>query len=589
MIKNYFTLYYLAAEIQDAVQGGFVIDCFTQSKNELRIAFATPSKKDYTIIFNAERADIALYFTRDSARQRRNTTSLFSPLREKELTSLRLADRDRVLSFFFSESLQLQFQLFSADTSCALFQKTGETWELIESFKRKSPDVALPKESKNQSTFISEAFAPLPLEASPSFFAEFESLVQSPEKLEARLRERLDQSTQPFSLAKNSREIFPYFDSFLTKAFIARFGKASLDTASLHTDMPQLAAALESLFDDLLSPAPTVYIEGEASDSPVCHFSLFADSPKEGDTIFTFESVNDALSAYAYHRYRLLHTQKERLNMKKNLERLIKKNESTLQALSTNEQSSRIAKYEAEASLLAMNRSLLKKGMTSVTVQHFEAPFEPVTLKLLPDKCPQENIDLAFLSARKAKEKKAFQEKRRAELAQYLIEQYALLEKLVQMKSSKEFLELKQREASLLTRFGLLSQKEAEETFLFRKFPISGNAELWVGKNAKNNDLLTLRYAKPSDVWLHARGVAGSHCVLKSHRPPSIVEIERAAEIAAYYSTARTSDLVPVIYTEKKYVRKPKGAALGAVTVERENVILVPPKPFGPKSDDDTD
>ncbi|MFN3386176.1 MAG: hypothetical protein ACK42Y_06260, partial [Candidatus Thermochlorobacter sp.] len=55
-------------------------------------------------------------------------------------------------------------------------------------------------------------------------------------------------------------------------------------------------------------------------------------------------------------------------------------------------------------------------------------------------------------------------------------------------------------------------------------------------------------------------------------------DIMRAAEIAAYYSAARTSELVPVIYTEKKYVRKPKGAPTGSVIVEREEVLMVKPR-----------
>jgi predicted ribosome quality control (RQC) complex YloA/Tae2 family protein len=66
--------------------------------------------------------------------------------------------------------------------------------------------------------------------------------------------------------------------------------------------------------------------------------------------------------------------------------------------------------------------------------------------------------------------------------------------------------------------------------------------------------------------------------VLKSPSKPSKDDILRAAEIAAYYSSARTSELVPVICTEKKYVRKPKGSPAGSVIVERENVLMVTPR-----------
>ena len=102
-----------------------------------------------------------------------------------------------------------------------------------------------------------------------------------------------------------------------------------------------------------------------------------------------------------------------------------------------------------------------------------------------------------------------------------------------------------------------------------------------MGKNAKQNDALTFRYAQKHDLWMHARGTPGSHTVLRlpgRHSQPSPRVLERAASIAAYYSKAQGSALVPVMVTERKYVRKAKGAPPGAVVVEREEVLLVEPK-----------
>ena len=103
---------------------------------------------------------------------------------------------------------------------------------------------------------------------------------------------------------------------------------------------------------------------------------------------------------------------------------------------------------------------------------------------------------------------------------------------------------------------------------------------MWVGRNAKQNDELTLRDARPFDLWMHARGVAGSHTILRvkgrTDNPPGSIQ-EKAAAIAAWFSKARTSSLAPVIVTQRKYVRKPRGAAAGAVKVEREKVIMIEP------------
>lgn len=112
----------------------------------------------------------------------------------------------------------------------------------------------------------------------------------------------------------------------------------------------------------------------------------------------------------------------------------------------------------------------------------------------------------------------------------------------------------------------------------FKKYELSENFVLYVGKNAKNNDELTMKFAKPNDIWLHARGVGGSHCVIRvDGREPSKGIIKEAAAIAAFYSKAKTSHLAPVAYTQKKYVTKPKGANPGAVVLRREEVVLVEP------------
>jgi predicted ribosome quality control (RQC) complex YloA/Tae2 family protein len=115
----------------------------------------------------------------------------------------------------------------------------------------------------------------------------------------------------------------------------------------------------------------------------------------------------------------------------------------------------------------------------------------------------------------------------------------------------------------------------------FRRFVVEGGHEIYVGKNATNNDELTVRFARPNDYWFHARGTSGSHVVLRwsdaKSKPPKDA-IRHAASLAAYYSGARNARMVPVAYTLKKYVRKPKGAAPGSVVMEREEVIMAEPK-----------
>jgi predicted ribosome quality control (RQC) complex YloA/Tae2 family protein len=136
----------------------------------------------------------------------------------------------------------------------------------------------------------------------------------------------------------------------------------------------------------------------------------------------------------------------------------------------------------------------------------------------------------------------------------------------------------KKAHAGILERTGFDASGEDQLKVPYRRMEASGY-EIWVGKNAQSNDDL-LRLAHKDDLWLHARGSAGSHVVIRmrkqTKRPPQPV-IDKAAGLAAWYSKQKGSSLVPVILTHRKYVRKPKGAPPGLVVVEREDVLMVKP------------
>ncbi len=110
------------------------------------------------------------------------------------------------------------------------------------------------------------------------------------------------------------------------------------------------------------------------------------------------------------------------------------------------------------------------------------------------------------------------------------------------------------------------------------KAQISGY-QVFFGRNARENDEL-VKSAHKEDYWFHARGVAGSHVLLKpkiKSQPIPAEVLQQAASLAAWFSKARGSGLVPVDCTKAKYVRKPKGAAPGAVKIEKEQTLIVEP------------
>ncbi|HLG61838.1 MAG TPA: NFACT RNA binding domain-containing protein [Ktedonosporobacter sp.] len=100
-----------------------------------------------------------------------------------------------------------------------------------------------------------------------------------------------------------------------------------------------------------------------------------------------------------------------------------------------------------------------------------------------------------------------------------------------------------------------------------------------IGKNSRQNEEVTFHQATGSDIWLHARGVAGAHVIIKSAgREISRSAIEQAAKLAAYYSEGRGSTNLPVDYTLQRHVRHMKGGGPGMVIYERERTIYVQPE-----------
>ena len=120
-----------------------------------------------------------------------------------------------------------------------------------------------------------------------------------------------------------------------------------------------------------------------------------------------------------------------------------------------------------------------------------------------------------------------------------------------------------------------------EEKINFKHYILHDKYDVFVGKDSKNNDELTTQFAKQNDLWFHARGLPGSHVVLRITNTKEAVPkniIKETASIAAYFSKAKTAGMVPVSYTFRKYVHKKKGLDPGQVILDREDVVLVKPE-----------
>jgi predicted ribosome quality control (RQC) complex YloA/Tae2 family protein len=106
-----------------------------------------------------------------------------------------------------------------------------------------------------------------------------------------------------------------------------------------------------------------------------------------------------------------------------------------------------------------------------------------------------------------------------------------------------------------------------------------GGFPIYVGRNARQNEQVTFKQAGPDDLWLHARDLPGAHVIIKSGTQDAPEEvIQRAAELAAYYSPARDSGRAAVVVTRRRFVRRLPGGHPGLVTYRNERTVWVEPR-----------
>jgi predicted ribosome quality control (RQC) complex YloA/Tae2 family protein len=108
-----------------------------------------------------------------------------------------------------------------------------------------------------------------------------------------------------------------------------------------------------------------------------------------------------------------------------------------------------------------------------------------------------------------------------------------------------------------------------------RRYQSPSGYEILIGRNNRQNDFLTFRMAGDYDLWFHTQEIPGSHALLRlpAGSVPEEADLRAVADLAAYYSQARQSEQVPVVYTQPKHVYKPKGAKPGMAIYKQETVI----------------
>jgi predicted ribosome quality control (RQC) complex YloA/Tae2 family protein len=263
----------------------------------------------------------------------------------------------------------------------------------------------------------------------------------------------------------------------------------------------------------------------------------------------------------------------------------------TLDAMRRDEEEhDRASLYQTCGTLLMAHLAETAPGVTECELSDGD---RRVSIPLDPMLTPVQNAQRYFEKAKHARLARRQAEERRIVLRDRITASQSLLHALRNATTRQEFDAFMKTHSDELKDFGIGKKGPEPRDLPFRTFVVEGGFEVWVGKDNAGNDLLTLRYAKPNDLWFHVRGTPGSHVVLRvstGSGVPGKKPRQQAAGIAAYYSKMRNARMVPVTMTERKNVRKPKGAAPGSVIVSHEETVFaepqLPPQPIRHSSSD---
>jgi predicted ribosome quality control (RQC) complex YloA/Tae2 family protein len=224
-------------------------------------------------------------------------------------------------------------------------------------------------------------------------------------------------------------------------------------------------------------------------------------------------------------------------------------------------------------------------GMTEIILTDFESE-QPLKISLKPDKNAVQNAQSFYKQHQKLKRAsqvvQPLLDEVQAEI-HYLEQIEASLEQLVNYQNPDDLETLQEIREELIQQNYLSTNREVNQKKELSKphiYPTPSGGELWIGRNNQQNDHLTFRVANDYDLWFHSQEIPGSHVLLRL--PPGAVpddqDLQWAADFAAYFSRAKQSEQVPVVYTQPKNVYKPKGTKPGMCIYKRETILWGQPQ-----------
>jgi predicted ribosome quality control (RQC) complex YloA/Tae2 family protein len=538
MLTNYHTLKNLIVQIKPKLVHSQIVEAFTQEKDTLHIIIA--GEEALALELNATGQGY-IFLRSKFERARKNSLDIFPEIFGDEIRDVLIYKADRIIEILLSSGLKLIFQFFTGKVNFFLLNQKGE---IIASFKNPKDNIGKIFESEKKD---------LNYDLMLSDFNAFKNVWESNEIENPVLR-----------LVKSVDAI----DMLTAREILHRAGELEAE---------RVWKALVEVGAELKNPKARIYYDGSFpryfSVVELTHINLRK---------VEFDDINEVIRRFVIETRVGKSYRDEKKAIETKLNELVEKRRRTIEKVVEEiENNQRAQQYEIFGSILMANLNLIEKGLEEVElVNVFSEKGEKIKIKLDPSLSPVENAQMYFEKAKKTRASLKIAQERLERLKFEIKQLENLLDELASCENFDALKKFKEKNLEELKKFGIVKDKIVEKIGgKFRRFIVDGGFEVWVGKDAKSNELLTFKFSDKEDLWFHARGTSGAHVVLKTgRRQPSKKAIEQAGSIAAYFSQARTSRLVPVVVTKRKYVRKPKGAPDGTVAVEREEVIMVEPK-----------
>ncbi|WAG29896.1 Rqc2 family fibronectin-binding protein [Staphylococcus chromogenes] len=370
-----------------------------------------------------------------------------------------------------------------------------------------------------------------------------------------------------FNAGRIDRQLLQTFEGFsplITKEITAR--RQFMTTTTLPEVYDEVLAEIDE-------PAKPVFHKNHDTGKEDFYFM---DLEQFYDDKIEYASLHQLLDRFYEARGERERVKQRANDLVKLVHQLLQKNQNKLSKLIDEQEGTQNkGQQQLFGELITANIYQLKTGDASLTTLNYYTG-EEVTISLDPTKSPADNAQYYYKQYNRLKTRER-ELKHQIALTQANIDYFENIEQQLSHITVHEIDDIRDE----LAEQGFIKQrknvKKKKNAQMQLQTYISTDGDIiHVGKNNKQNDYLTNKLAKKSQLWFHTKDIPGSHVVIMAESP-SQNTIEEAAMIAAYFSKAGQSGQIPVDYTEIKHVHKPSGAKPGFVTYDNQKTLYATP------------